>query len=143
MMRYVPVNRRKSYYPMRSAFDKFFDNFLEDDKAEENVKSMAIDLLENENDYEVKANLPGFDKKDINISINKNELVIEANHEDEKEEKKDSYYRCERYSGNFKRTIALTEKCDAKSIKAGYNNGVLSITIPKTEPEPAKKIDIQ
>ncbi|RLC54186.1 MAG: Hsp20/alpha crystallin family protein, partial [Candidatus Cloacimonadota bacterium] len=58
-MRYVPIKRRGDYYPMISAFDKFFDNFFEDDKADENVRTMAIDLVENEKNYEVKADLPG------------------------------------------------------------------------------------
>ncbi len=47
-MRYVPIRRRGEYFPMASAFDKFFDNFLQEDKAEENVRNMAIDLVENE-----------------------------------------------------------------------------------------------
>jgi len=142
-MRYVPIRRRGSYFPMASAFDKFFDNFLEEDKAEENVRRMAIDLVENEKDYKVKADLPGISKKDVSISIDNNSLIIEANREEEKEEKKGSYYRCERYSGNYKRSIALTEQCDANSIKAEFKNGVLTITIPKTKPEPAKKIEIK
>ncbi len=142
-MRYVPIRRRGEYFPKVSAFDKFFDNFFEDDKADENVRTMAIDLVENEKDYQIKADLPGIDKKDVNISIDSNNLVIEANREEVKEEKKDSYYRCERYSGNYKRSIALTEQCDVKSIKAEFKNGVLTITIPKTEPEPAKKIEIK
>jgi len=142
-MRYVPIRRRGNYFPMASAFDKFFDNFFEEDKADENVRSMNIDLVENEKDYQIKADLPGIEKKNVNISIDKNNLVIEANREEKKEEKKGSYYRCERYCGNYKRSIALTEKCDANSIKAEFKNGVLTISIPKTEPEPAKKIEIK
>jgi len=143
-MRYVPIRRTRSdYYPMKSAFDKFFDNFFEDDNADENVRSMDIDLVENEKDYQIKADLPGFNKKDVNIAIDNNSLVIEANREEKKEKEEGSYYRCERYSGNYKRSIALTEKCDVKSINAEFKNGVLTITIPKTEPEPAQKIQIK
>ncbi|MFO7895434.1 MAG: Hsp20/alpha crystallin family protein [Candidatus Cloacimonadales bacterium] len=104
---------------------------------------MAVDLIEQEDKYLVKADLPGFEKQDINISIDKNNLVIEANHNEKKEEKDESYYRCERYSGNYRRTIALTEKCEADKIKANFVNGVLDIEIPKSEPEPVKKIDIK
>lgn len=142
-MRYVPIRRKREYYPMRSAFDKFFDNFFEDDKADENVRSMMIDLVENEKDYQIKADLPGFEKKDVTISLDGYALTIEATRKEENEEKKGSYYRCERYSGNYKRSITLTDKCDADSIKAEFKNGVLSITIPKTEPEPSKKIEIK
>lgn len=142
-MRYVPIKRRGDYIPMVSAFDKFFDNFFEGDEADENVRTMMIDLVENEKDYQIKADLPGIEKKNVNISIDNNNLVIEANRNEKKEEKKGSYYRCERYSGNYKRSIALTEQCDATSINAEFKNGVLTITIPKTEPEPAKKIEIK
>ncbi len=142
-MRYVPIRRRGEYFPMASAFDKFFDNFLQEDKAEENVRNMAIDLVENEKDYQIKADLPGIYKKDVHISIENNSLIITANRVEKKEEKKGSYYRCERYSGNYKRSITLTEQCDANSIKAEFKDGVLIITIPKTEPEPAKKIEIK
>ncbi len=142
-MRYVPIRRSGEYFPMASAFDKFFDNFLQEDKAEENVRNMAIDLVENEKDYQIKADLPGINKKDVHISIDNNSLIIEAKREDKKEEKKGSFYRCERYSGNYKRSITLTEQCDANSIKAEFKDGVLIITIPKTEPEPAKKIEIK
>jgi HSP20 family protein len=141
-MRYAP-KKRNELYPMMSAFDKFFNSFWEDEQADENVRMMAVDLIEQENKYLVKADLPGFDKQDINISIDKNNLVIEANHSEKKEEKDESYYRCERYSGNYRRTITLTEKCEADKIKANFKNGVLDIEIPKSEPEPVKKIDIK
>lgn len=141
-MRYAP-KKRNELYPMMSAFDKFFNSFWEDEQADENVRMMAVDLIEQENKYLVKADLPGFDKEDINISIDKNNLVIEANHSEKKEEKDESYYRCERYSGNYRRTITLTEKCEADKIKANFKNGVLDIEIPKSEPEPVKKIDIK
>ena len=142
-MRYVPIRRRRDYYPMASTFDRFFENFFEDEKAEENVRSMMIDLVENEKDYQILADLPGIDKKDVHIAVEDNNLVIEAKQSEKKEEKKGSYYRCERYSGNYKRSITLTEKCDASSIEAKFNNGVLTITIPKSEPVPAKKIEIK
>ena len=142
-MRYVPIRRRSGYFPMLSAFDQFFNNFFEEDKTDDSVKSMAIDLVENEKDYQIKADLPGFDKKNVNIAIDKNNLVIEATREEKNEKKEGSYYRCERYSGNYRRSISLTEECDANSIKAKFENGVLTITIPKTEPTPAKRIEIK
>ena len=141
-MRYAP-SKRSELYPMMSAFDKFFESFWEDEQADENVRMMAVDLIEQEDKYLVKADLPGFDKQDINISIDKNNLVIEANHSDKKEEKEESYYRCERYSGNYRRVISLSEKCKAEQVKADFINGVLKIEIPKVEPEPVKKIAIK
>ncbi len=144
-MKNVPINRkRRELFPFLSSFDKFFENFFDDEEEmDANLRMMAVDLVENKDNYQIMADLPGFNKKDIDISINDNNLVIEANREEEKEEKKKSYYRCERYSGSYKRTINLTEKCDDKNVEAKYENGVLEITIPKKEPEPAKMIDIK
>jgi len=141
-MRHLVRRNRREYFPMRTVFDNFFNNYYDEENERENVKSPVIDLIENEKDYEVKANLPGISKKDIKISINDNELVIEAKHTEKKEETKGSYYRCERYSGNYRRSIALTELCDSEKIDAKFINGVLTLTIPKKEPVPAKEIKI-
>jgi len=127
---------------MMSVFDNFFNNYPEEDKDRENVRRMAIDLVENDKDYEVVANLPGIKKDNIKISINDNELVIDAKQEEKKEEKKDSYYRCERYSGNYRRSLTLTDHCDSDKIKAKFEDGVLNLTIPKKKPVPAKEIKI-
>ncbi|HHE38471.1 MAG TPA: Hsp20/alpha crystallin family protein [Candidatus Cloacimonetes bacterium] len=143
-MKTLARKNTRDYWPIRTAFDRFFNNFfLEDDEDQENVRSMAIDLVENDKDYEVVANLPGIKKDNIKVSLNENELVIEAKQEEKKEEKKGSYYRCERYSGNYRRSIALTDQCDADSIKAKYEDGVLTLSIPKKEPVPAKEIKIK
>jgi len=142
-MRHLPIrSNRREFFPMMSVFDNFFNNY-EEDKDRENVRRMAIDLIENEKNYEIVANLPGLKKDNIKISINENELVIEAKHSEKKEEKKGSYYRCERYSGNYRRSITLTDQCDAENINAKFEDGVLTLTIPKKEPEPAKEIKIK
>jgi len=133
----------RDFFPTLSLFDDFLKSFYEDETEQENLRLMPIDLIEHDDHYEVKANLPGFNKKDIKISLKDDELIIEATHSEKKEEKKGSYYRCERYSGNYRRSIALTEKCDADSIDAKYENGVLTISIPKKEPKPAKQIAIK
>ena len=143
-MRHLPIrSNRRDFFPMMSVFDNFFSNYTEEDKDRENVRRMAIDLIENEKDYEIVANLPGLKKANIKISINENELVIDAKQEERKEEKKDSYYKCERYSGNYRRTITLTDQCNAENINAKFEDGVLTLTIPKKEPEPTKEIKIK
>ena len=134
---------QKGFSPMLTLFDDFLNNFYDDENERENLRLPAIDLIENEADYEVKANLPGFKKEDIKISINENELIIEAKHDEKKETKKGSYFLTERYSGNYRRSIALSETCDADKINAEYKNGVLSIKIPKKDPVPAKQIKIK
>ena len=142
-MRHLPIRKtRRDFFPMMSVFDNFFNHYEEEDKDRENVRSMAIDLVENDKDYEVVANLPGLKKENIKISINDNELVIDAKQEEKKEEKKGSYYRCERYNGNYRRSLTLTDQCDADKIDAKFKNGVLTLSIPKKEPVPSKEIQI-
>ena len=141
-MRFVPIKREREIYPMMSIFDNFVHQFLDDDRSQENRKAMAIDIVEHENKYEILANLPGFKKKDIKISIEDNELVIEANHEEKKEEKKGSYCRCERYKGSYRRVLSIPDFIDKEKIDAKFEDGILTLEIPKTEPKPVKEIKI-
>ena len=83
MKNLVRKNQRE-VSPMMTMFDSFLNSFYEDNKGNENVKMPAVDIIEYEKEYEVKANLPGFKKKDIKLMINENELVIDAKHEEKK-----------------------------------------------------------
>ena len=141
-MRFVPIKREREIYPMMSIFDNFVHHFLDEDRSQENQKAMAIDILEHENKYEILANLPGFKKKDIKISIEDNELVIEANHEEKKEEKRGSYCRSEIYKGSYRRVLSIPDFIDKEKIDARFEDGILILEIPKTEPNPVKEIKI-
>ncbi len=136
------------HYPV-SLFDSFLDfpkmdlfkNFFRDDFFSENSSGMALDIREEDDKFLIDAELPGFEKKDVNINVADNVLTIEAKTETQKEDKK--YHRQERFLGEYKRSISLGENCDSEKITASMKNGVLTIEIPKVEPEPAKKIIIQ
>ena len=141
-MRFVPIKREREFYPMLSLFDNFVHNFWDEDKSQESQRAMAIDIVEHDDKYDIQANLPGFKKEDIDISIKDNELVIEANHEEKKEEKKGSYCRCERYKGNYRRVLAVPDFIDEEKINAKFADGILSIAIPKKESKPVKEIKI-
>ena len=84
----------------------------------------------------LEADLPGFDKKDINIDVNGDYLTIKAErhseHEDKK--KKDSYIRCERSYGSYCRSFDVTG-IDTEKIAAKYDNGVLTLTMPRKDPQ--------
>jgi len=82
------VKNQRDYYPVRSFFDDFFNGYYREIEDQENVKLPAVDLIENEKNYKVNVNLPGFKKDEINISLNDNELLIEAKHQEKKNEKK-------------------------------------------------------
>lgn len=107
------------------------------------TRSMATDILENEKEYMITAELPGLEKKDVKISIDKNQLLIEAEVDQEKEEKEQNWIRRERYQGSFRRSFVLDDTCDCEKIKAEMEKGILNIHIPKSAPSVARKIDIK
>lgn len=142
-MKLIPIRREKEMMPMWSLFDDFMDKFMNEDLTD-NSKIMAVDVLENDKGYEIKANLPGIRKENVKISMKENQLVISASHEESKEEKnKDTVIRSERFSGSYQRVISLPDNCDGENIKAKLDNGVLSLNIPKKEPSPKKEIVIE
>ncbi|MDY6915966.1 MAG: Hsp20/alpha crystallin family protein [Candidatus Cloacimonadota bacterium] len=143
MKKNYPTRSNRDLFPAMSMFDNFLQRFFDEDTNEENERMMAIDVIEDDNNYVVKADLPGIKKDNINISVDDNELVIEAKHDEKKEEKKASYYRCERYSGNYRRSILLSENVDRNNIDAKFKDGVLEVTLPKREPKPVKKISVK
>ncbi|MDO9576258.1 MAG: Hsp20/alpha crystallin family protein [Candidatus Cloacimonadales bacterium] len=141
-MKVVPYNNRRNFYPMMSVFDKFVDDFFKPEDGQDNQRTMALDILEEDEKFLIEANLPGFKKEDVKISVNNNELVIEAKKDEKKEEKKGSYCRCERYQGSYRRVLSLSDQVDRDKIEAKFEDGVLILDIPKMEPVPAKEIKI-
>ena len=141
-MRHALIRRDGGFYPRMTLFDNFATNFFKDESFEDNQRMMAIDIQEEDDKFIVEANLPGFTKENIKMSVNNNELVIEANREETKEEKNGSYCRCERYKGNYRRTLNLSDHVDKDKIDAKFKDGVLSLVIPKIAPEPVKEITI-
>ena len=142
-MKVIPFNNnRRNFYPMMSLFDKFVDDFFKGEEKEDNQRTMAIDILEEDKKFVIEANLPGFKKNDVKISVNNNELLIEAKKEEKKEEKKGSYCRCERYQGSYRRVLSLSDEVDRDKIIAKFEDGVLILDIPKKDPVPSKEIRI-
>lgn len=143
-MKIIPYNRNQEFKPMMSMmnlFDDFFNRVYEEEN-DNNFKAMAMDIIEHEKEIELLANLPGFKKEDVKISVHDNQLTIEAKCEEKKEEKKGTMFRCERYSGSYRRSIYLPENADVNKISAKMENGVLSLSIPKKEETPKKEIVI-
>jgi HSP20 family protein len=101
-----------------------------------------MDVIDEEDQIRVVADLPGFNKEDIKVYIEDGDLVIRAERREEKEEKHKDYLRQERRYGKVYRRISLPSDLNLDKIKARYTNGVLEITIPKVEKE-VKKIEIE
>ncbi len=104
---------------------------------------MPVDVIDEGDQIRIVADLPGFNKEDIEVWVEDGELVIKAERKEEKEEKERNYIRRERRYGRIYRRIALPADVDVENIKASYNNGVLEVTIPKTEKAKRKVVKIE
>jgi HSP20 family protein len=105
--------------------------------------SPMMDVQEKDKEIVVKADMPGVDKKDVEIDIKNNMLYINANTHREKEEEKEGYVMRERAFSRFARTFSLPANVMAEGAKAKLEDGVLTINIPKTETEEKQKILIE
>jgi len=102
--------------------------------------SPAVDIAERDDAYEITAELPGMDEKDIELTVSEGTLTIKGEKSEEKEEKKKDYYVSERRYGSFQRSFGLPDGVDPDKIEAAFKKGVLTITLPKTpEAQKAKK----
>ena len=105
--------------------------------------SFPVDVIEEQDCIKVLADLPGFNKEDIEIWIEDNQLVIKAERKEEKVEKDVNYIRQERVYGKVQRAIPIPAEIDENNIKATYKNGVLEIILPKSEKTQRKIIKIE
>ena len=94
--------------------------------------SPAVDVAEKDSEYEITAELPGLDEKDIEVKLANGGLSIRGKKEEAKEEKKKDYVLSERRYGSFERYITLPEDVDTDRIAANFKKGVLTVTLPKT-----------
>ncbi|MEI6003235.1 Hsp20/alpha crystallin family protein [Paraburkholderia bengalensis] len=107
------------------------------------LASMKIDVTESEGAYTVKAELPGVDKKDIDVQIDGRIVSINAKVERNKEEKDgERVIRRERYSGAFSRSFSLASEVDDAKATAEYKDGVLSLSLPKRAPSDQKRLTV-
>ncbi|PDT75005.1 Hsp20/alpha crystallin family protein [Bradyrhizobium sp. C9] len=97
----------------------------------------AVDVVEKDNAYEITAELPGMDEKNIEVKVANDVLTIKGEKREEKEEKKTDYYLQERSFGSFERSFAMPQGVDADKIEAAFAKGVLSVKLPK-KPEAVK-----
>ena len=137
---------RVSNRPWRSPFDNLFDAFFSDDSRMPVLTGNGgtftftprIDVKEDDVSYEISAELPGLEEKDIEISIADGSLVLRGEKTSDSEEKEGKYFRQERIYGRFERAFHLPDGVEAEKIEAKFKNGILAITLPKKEE--AKKV---
>jgi HSP20 family protein len=128
---------------MDRLFDDFIDRFPARRETGEQMWNPDVDIRETDNEVVVKAEIPGMEQKDINISIKDNVLTLKGEKKQEKEEKEANYHRVERTYGSFTRMFTLPTTVVADKVTAKYNKGVLSITLPKTEEAKPKEIAVE
>jgi len=116
-------------------FDRLFESPLRD-------WSPALDVQEDKDTFTVRVELPGLKRENIDVSLQDGALIISGERQSEKVEDGVSIHRQERYYGKFQRAITLPEPVAASKVKADYKDGVLTITLPKTEEAKPKKIEV-
>jgi len=141
------INRKKADNMLRpSIFTKnngMFDDFFNDDffaparHPNGGAAVMHTDIRETENDYIIDMELPGFKKEDVEAELKDGYLTVRAEHKTENEEKdKEGHYiRKERYYGNFARSFYVGEAVTQEDIKAAFQDGILTLNVPKKEKE--------
>ena len=103
----------------------------------------SLDLAETDNAVEVRMDIPGVKAKDIDIQLNGNMLTVTAQRDEEKEEKGRTFHRVERHTGRYSRSLVLPCTVAESEVAADYRDGVLSITLPKTDESKAHKIKVK
>ncbi len=102
-----------------------------------------VDVFDKKEAVVLKAELPGMDADDIAIEVEDNVLTIKGERRFEEVVEDERYYRVERRFGSFQRSLALPQGVDAEGIVAGYDDGILTITVPKLEEEKPKRIEVK
>ena len=126
-------------------FDRFFEDFFNDSFFNFRGNTpVRADIRETENEWLIDAELPGVDKKDIQVDLNDGYLTISVERSNETNEENENYIRRERAYGSYKRCFYVDDVKEDE-IKAIYKDGILSLTIPKAKPveKKGRRIDIQ
>jgi HSP20 family protein len=121
-------------------FHDAFDGTGED--ASLTAWAPAVDIYETEHELVVKADLPDIDPKDLDIRVENNILTIRGERKFENKVNEDNYLRIERAYGSFSRSFSLANSVNSDAIKADYHDGVLTLSIPKTEEAKPKQIKV-
>ncbi|MDT8394923.1 MAG: Hsp20/alpha crystallin family protein [bacterium] len=125
---------------MNRLFTDFFGETSEKGMA---AVTPALDLVETRDAIQVRVELPGVRKEEVEISLKDDVLIIKGEKKEEKEEKTENRYYMERSYGSFARAVTLPARVKEDKIKASYKDGVLTIDLPKAEEAKAKEIKVQ
>ena len=139
---FVRYNPFREMLTMRRAMDRLVENSLEQNELSKAEWALALDVVEHENEYLVKASLPGVKPEDVEITFDKGLLTVRAEIKDDSEKEEGQYHLRERRFGTFARTISLPATIKAEDIQAVYQDGVLSLHLPKAEELKPRRIAV-
>ena len=133
---------------LQSEMNRLFQSFFDTPAAGGNGGNLrrwhpAMDLVETEDHFLLRADLPGMTEGDVNIEVEDRTLTLSGERKAEHEDKKEGFYRMERSFGQFRRSLTLPEGVDADGIAASFDKGVLEVRIPKPEERKPRRVAIQ
>ena len=144
LIRWEPVRELNT---IQTEMNRLFNNFFDTPAGPGGASQLrrwvpAMDLVETDEDFVLRADLPGLTEKDVNLELDDNVLTVSGERKAEHEERKEGYYRVERASGSFSRSLTLPEGVDADRVTASFERGVLEVRIPKPEVRKPRKVAI-
>jgi len=122
--------RRRSLFPFR--FSSVFEG-----------KTPSVDMIDQKDSVLIKAELPGVDKKDLDVSVTDRTVTIKGKTSSEKKEEKGNYYRREISSGSYERVLTIPADVDSSKAKAKFRDGLLELTLPKTGKTKGTKVNVE
>jgi HSP20 family protein len=129
---------------LQDQINRLFSDAFDRTEDESNLTAWAppVDISESGHELVVKADLPGIDPKELDIRVENNVLTIRGERKFEKKIEQDNYLRVERTYGSFSRSFSLANTVNPEGIKADYQNGVLTLVVPKREEAKPKQIKV-
>ncbi|HUN64578.1 MAG TPA: Hsp20/alpha crystallin family protein [Bacteroidota bacterium] len=155
LIRWKPIRDIRTWEPvsdvtseiftMQKEIDRLFDRFRGgvSEETTDSVWTPAVDILEEKDQFIVRAELPGVEKKDVKITIQNNMLVLRGEKKFETEKEGRNFHRVERSYGSFYRSFTLPTSVVSSRIEASYTDGVLTVAIPKSEESKPKEIEVK
>lgn len=137
---------RKEMEPFRREMERLWDRFFGEtwlSRPFAEVWQPSADIIETETGIVVKADLPGLDASDIDVSISEDVLTVKGEKRKEEEKTGERYHSVERYYGSFQRSFRLPTSVQMDKVEATFEKGVLTISLPKTEEAKKKEIKVQ
>ena len=144
LVRWEPAREISS---LQSEMNRLFNTFFDTPTTGGNGVAArrwipSMDLVETDEHFVLRADLPGLSEKDVSIEFEDNVLTVSGERKAEHEEKKEGFYRMERSFGQFRRSLTLPDGVDADAIAATFDKGVLEVRIPKPEQRKPRRVQI-